>query len=45
MPRAKSPSVVLSGAAKSIHVFDNGALAASGKVETKSESPRRRPGH
>jgi L,D-transpeptidase catalytic domain len=29
----KLPSVVVSSADKSIHVFDNGALAASGKVE------------
>src|SRR5206468_2853376 len=28
-----SPSVVVSSADRSIHVFDNGALAASGKVE------------
>jgi hypothetical protein len=32
----KSPSVVISSADKSIHVFDNGALAASGKVEILS---------
>jgi L,D-transpeptidase catalytic domain len=31
-----SPSVVISSADKSIHVFDNGALAASGKVEIKN---------
>ena len=31
-----SPSVVVSSAAKSIHVFDNGALAASGKVEIQN---------
>jgi hypothetical protein len=31
----KSPSVVVSSADKSIHVFDNGALAASGKVEIR----------
>ncbi len=32
----KSPSVVVSSADKSIHVFDNGALAASGKVEIQN---------
>jgi hypothetical protein len=32
----KSPSVVVSSADKSIHVFDNGALAASGKVEIEN---------
>ena len=32
----KSPSVVVSSADKSIHVFDNGALAASGKVEIRN---------
>jgi hypothetical protein len=31
-----SPSVVVSSADKSIHVFDNGALAASGKVEIQN---------
>jgi len=31
----KSPGVVVSSADKSIHVFDNGALAASGKVEIR----------
>ena len=31
----KSSSVVVSSADKSIHVFDNGALAASGKVEIR----------
>ncbi len=36
----KSPSVVVSSADKSIHVFDNGALAAYGKVEIeKPEKP------
>jgi hypothetical protein len=35
----KSPSVVVSSADKSIHVFDNGALAASGKV--KIENPEK----
>lgn len=32
----KSPSVVVSSADKSIKVFDNGALAASGKVEIQN---------
>src|ERR1700723_447910 len=32
----KSPSVDVSSADKSIHVFDNGALAASGKVEIQN---------
>ena len=32
----KSASVVVSSADKSIHVFDNGALAASGKVEIQN---------
>jgi L,D-transpeptidase catalytic domain len=32
----KSPSVVVSSADKSISVFDNGALAASGKVEIQN---------
>jgi L,D-transpeptidase catalytic domain len=32
----KSPSVVVSSADKSIHVFDNGARAASGKVEIQN---------
>jgi hypothetical protein len=32
----KSPSVVVSSADKSIHVFDNGALAATGKVEIQN---------
>ena len=31
-----SPSVVVSSADKSIHVFDNGALAASGEVEIQN---------
>ena len=36
----KSPSAVVSGADKSIRVFDNGALAASGKVEIQNpETP------
>ena len=35
-PAPKSPSVVVSSADKSIHVFDNGALAASGKVEIQN---------
>jgi hypothetical protein len=35
----KSPSVVVSSADRSIKVFDNGALAASGKVEI--EDPRK----
>jgi len=33
---AHSPSVVISSKDKSIHVFDNGALAASGKVEIRN---------
>jgi hypothetical protein len=32
-PVPKSPSVVISSADKSIHVFDDGAVVASGKVE------------
>ena len=32
----KLPSVVVSSADKSIHVFDNGALAVSGKVEIRN---------
>jgi hypothetical protein len=35
-PTPKSPSVVVSRADKSIHVFDNGALAAYGKVEIQN---------
>jgi hypothetical protein len=35
-PAPKSPSVVVSSADKSIHVFDNGALAAYGKVEIQN---------
>jgi hypothetical protein len=35
-PAPKSPSVVVSSADKSIRVFDNGALAASGKVEIQN---------
>ena len=35
-PAPRSPSVVVSSADKSIHVFDNGALAASGKVEIQN---------
>ena len=35
-PAPKSPSVVVSNADKSIRVFDNGALAASGKVEIQN---------
>jgi L,D-transpeptidase catalytic domain len=35
-PAPKSPSVVISSADKSIHVFDNGALTASGKVEIQN---------
>jgi len=34
-PAPKSPSVVVSSADKSIHVFDNGALVASGKVDIR----------
>jgi len=35
-PAPKSPSVVVSRADKSIRVFDNGAVAASGKVEIQN---------
>ena len=35
-PAPKSPSVVVSSADRSIRVFDNGALAASGKVEIQN---------
>ncbi len=35
-PAPKSPSVVVSSADKSIRVFDNGALAAYGKVEIQN---------
>jgi L,D-transpeptidase catalytic domain len=35
-PAPKSPSVVISSADKSIHVFDNGALAASGQIEIQN---------
>jgi hypothetical protein len=35
-PAPKSPSAVVSSADNSIHVFDNGALAASGKVEIQN---------
>ncbi len=35
-PTPKSPGVVVSSADKSIQVFDNGALAASGKVEIQN---------
>jgi L,D-transpeptidase catalytic domain len=35
-PAPKSPSLVVSSADKSVHVFDNGVLAASGKVEIQN---------
>ena len=39
-PAPKSPSVVVSSADKSIRVFDNGALAASGKVDIQIRRSR-----